>query len=159
MSKNKTDKNKIQRYESHHAFKFNCHPGISCFTQCCQDINIILTPYDVLRLKNGLHISSNEFIDKYTLIIPKENHLIPLVILKMNENDKKCPFVSKENGCLVYKDRPWPCRMFPLNLNDDGTYSLITDPSRCNGLNEEDRARINQFFCLFSSMFFIFDRK
>jgi Fe-S-cluster containining protein len=103
-----------------------------------------LTPYDVLRLKNNLGISSGEFLDKHTIIIPKKGHLIPIVILKMNESDKKCPFVS-ENGCVVYNDRPWPCRMYPLNMNDDGTYSLITDASRCLGLEEEDTNKISDW--------------
>ena len=132
------------RFEEVHAFRFKCYPGVSCFTNCCQDINIVLTPYDVLRLKNGLKISSGEFLDKHTIIIPKKGHLIPIVILKMNESDKKCPFVS-ENGCVVYNDRPWPCRMYPLNTNDDGTYSLITDPSRCLGLEEKDTNKISDW--------------
>lgn len=132
---------KKQRYEEVHAFKFRCHPGVSCFTSCCRDINIILTPYDVLRMKNGLGISSEEFLDRHTIIIPKKGRLIPLVILKMNEDDKRCPFVS-DSGCRIYNDRPWPCRMYPLTLNDDGTYSLITDSSRCKGLEEEDTNKI-----------------
>ena len=30
--------------------KFRCHPGVSCFTACCGNIKIILTPYDILIL-------------------------------------------------------------------------------------------------------------
>ncbi len=135
------DKNK-QRFEEVHAFQFRCHPGVSCFTNCCQDINIILTPYDVLRMKNGLGMTSEEFLDKHTIIVPKEGRLIPIVILKMNEDDKKCPFVTKESGCQIYNDRPWPCRMYPLTLNDDGTYSLITNAERCKGLEEKDINKI-----------------
>ena len=135
---------KRPRLEREHLFKFNCYPGVSCFTQCCQDITIVLTPFDVLRLKNSLGISSDEFLEKYTIIIPKEKRLIPLVILKMNEKDKKCPFVTSE-GCTVYHDRPWPCRMYPLDINDDGTFSLITDSSRCQGLNEDDKWKISDW--------------
>lgn len=138
-----SDKNKI-RYEEVHAFRFNCYPGVSCFTNCCRDVTIVLTPYDVLRMKNGLSISSEEFIDKYSVIIPKKGRLIPLVVLKMNEDDKKCPFVTS-NGCTIYADRPWPCRMYPLNLNDDGTYSLIADPSKCLGLKEKDTNKISEW--------------
>jgi len=136
MTKEKPVKNdKLNlRMDLQHTFEFNCYPGISCFTQCCRDITIVLTPYDVLRLKNALGISSDQFLDRYTIIIPK-NKLIPLIALKMNETDKKCPFVSSD-GCMVYKDRPWPCRMYPLDINKDGTYSLITDTSRCSGLKE-----------------------
>ena len=77
-------------------------------------------------------------------MIPQENRLIPLVILKMNETDKKCSLVSDE-GCTVYSDRPWPCRMFPLDLNEDGTYSLISDNSRCLGLNEDNIRKISDW--------------
>ena len=42
------------RLDPESQFKFKCHPGIECFTQCCRDINIILTPYDIIRLKNKL---------------------------------------------------------------------------------------------------------
>jgi len=132
------------RLEREHPFRFNCYSGVSCFTQCCQDITIVLTPFDVLRLKNSLEISSDEFLEKHTIIIPKKKRLIPLVILKMNEEDKKCPFVTPQ-GCTVYDDRPWPCRMYPLDINDDGTFSLITDSSRCKGLNEDDKQKISDW--------------
>ena len=135
---------KTARMEREHPFNFNCYPEVSCFTNCCQDITIALTPYDVLRLKKGLEISSDEFLEKHTIIISKEKRLIPLVILKMNENNKKCPFVSRQ-GCIVYNDRPWPCRMYPLNMNDDGTFSLITDVSRCSGLKENDIWKISDW--------------
>ncbi|MFH1933504.1 MAG: YkgJ family cysteine cluster protein [Pseudomonadota bacterium] len=132
------------RLEREHPFRFNCYSGVSCFTQCCQDITIVLTPFDVLHLKNSLEISSDEFLEKHTIIIPKKKRLIPLVILKMNEEDKKCPFVTPQ-GCTVYDDRPWPCRMYPLDMNDDGTFSLITDSSRCKGLNEDDKQKISDW--------------
>jgi uncharacterized protein len=135
------DKNK-QRFEEVHAFQFRCHPGVSCFTYCCQDINIVLTPYDVLRMKNGLGITSEQFLDEHTIIVPKEGKLLPIVILKMNEDDKRCPFVTTETGCKIYHDRPWPCRMYPLTMNNDGTFSLITDASRCKGLEEDDTNKV-----------------
>ncbi|MBW1722131.1 MAG: YkgJ family cysteine cluster protein [Deltaproteobacteria bacterium] len=127
-----------------HLFHFRCYPGISCFTQCCRDVTILLTPYDVVRLKNGLGISSDTFLDSYTLVLPKKNRLIPMVVLKMNEDDKRCPFVS-EKGCSVYPDRPWPCRMYPLDMADDGTFHLITDPARCGGLKEKDTWKIDEW--------------
>jgi Fe-S-cluster containining protein len=131
-----TDRQKKARMNEDSLFQFNCSRGVSCFTQCCQDVTILLTPFDVLRLKQGLGVSSNEFLDRYTVIVPKANRLIPMVVLKMNEqDDNKCSFVT-EQGCMVYAHRPWPCRMFPLNMNDDGTFSLITDSSRCLGLEE-----------------------
>jgi len=132
------------RMDADHVFQFNCSPGVPCFTQCCKDVTIALTPYDILRLKNALRIPSDEFLDSYTITLSKKNRLIPMLILKMNESDKKCPFVSRD-GCSVYADRPWPCRMFPLDMNDDGTFYLITDVSRCQGLNQNQRHRISDW--------------
>ena len=41
--------------------------------------------------------------------------------------------------------RPWPCRMYPLDMNDDGTFDLITDSSKCLGLKEEDVCPIGEW--------------
>ncbi|KKK70948.1 hypothetical protein LCGC14_2918850, partial [marine sediment metagenome] len=49
-------------------FKFRCHPGVTCFTKCCSNIDIMLTPYDVLRLKNRLGLTSDKFIEDYTFM-------------------------------------------------------------------------------------------
>ncbi|MBN2124371.1 MAG: YkgJ family cysteine cluster protein [Deltaproteobacteria bacterium] len=130
--------------EKEHLFRFHCHPGLSCFTRCCGDITIVLTPYDVLRLKNNLGISSDEFLEKHTIVVSKEKRLLPIVILKMDEGDKRCPFVT-EDGCVVYPDRPWPCRMYPLNIADDGTFHLITDSEHCKGLEETKEKKIEDW--------------
>lgn len=97
-------------------FKFGCHPGISCFNTCCSDVNIFLSPYDVLRLTERLGITSTEFLEKYTLLPVHRDMTTPVVLLKMKEEEAKpCPFLT-ENGCGVYTDRPWPCRMYPVGL-------------------------------------------
>ncbi len=144
-SKNTPTTDKPLRMDPDHPFRFKCGPGVPCFTDCCRDITIVLTPYDVVRLKNALQISSGEFLDRYTIIIPREKRLIPMVVLKMNEeNDKRCQFVSRE-GCSVYDDRPWPCRMYPLNMNDDGSFGFIADPAICKGLEQPDHTRISSW--------------
>lgn len=132
------------RMDAEFVFHFDCSRSIPCFTHCCRDITIVLTPYDVVRLKSGLGISSDEFLERYTIIIPKQERLIPMVVLKMKELDNRCPFVG-EDGCSVYSDRPWPCRMYPLDMNDDGTFRLITDKSRCLGLEADQRSRISDW--------------
>jgi Fe-S-cluster containining protein len=146
MTSPKTDENspKTVKLDTEHRFFFKCGPAVTCFTQCCQDITIVLTPYDVIRIKRALAIFSDEFLDQYAIIIKKENRLIPLVVLKMNEDDKRCPFVSHE-GCTLYDDRPWACRMYPLDMNDDGTFRLITNASRCLGLGEKEEWRIGEW--------------
>ena len=34
-------------------FTFHCDPTLDCFGHCCQDVSILLTPYDVLRMKTS----------------------------------------------------------------------------------------------------------
>jgi hypothetical protein len=62
----------------------------------------------------------------------------------MNESDKRCPFVSPQ-GCSVYEHRPWPCRMFPLDVNDDGTFSLITGAEKCRGFEQNVGQRVSDW--------------
>ena len=97
-------------------FRFACHPGVSCFNRCCRDVNIFLSPYDVLRIRKRLGMSSGEFLGKHVLLPVQKDMRTPVVVLKMNEDEEKtCPFLS-EDGCGIYTDRPWPCRMYPLGL-------------------------------------------
>ena len=65
LNKTKTV-DKPLRMDPDQAFQFKCGPEIPCFTDCCRDITIVLTPYDVVRLKNALEISSEAFLDQYT---------------------------------------------------------------------------------------------
>jgi uncharacterized protein len=105
-----------KRLAPNDAFCFGCHKDLPCFTTCCRDVTITLTPVDILRLSRRLQVSTTEFLNKHTLLpITKELHL-PVIILKMSEEpEKRCPFVD-ESGCTVYEDRPWSCRMYPLGM-------------------------------------------
>lgn len=95
-------------------FRFSCNEGVDCFTRCCRDITIFLTPYDIIRLKNGLNLSSEEFLEAYTVALISEDSGLPMVALKMGDDpDKSCPFVTPQ-GCTIYPDRPWSCRIYPL---------------------------------------------
>ena len=97
-------------------FCFSCKSEYPCFNQCCTDVNIFLTPYDVLRMRKRLNMSSEEFLKKHTIQPFTKEQKLPVVILKLLEDDKKsCPFV-KEEGCSIYEDRPWSCRMYPIGL-------------------------------------------
>ena len=128
-------------------FSFACHPGVSCFNHCCHDVNIFLTPYDIIRLKNRLGISSEEFLKKYTIMPFDKNLNYPVVLFKMTEDEKKaCHFVG-EKGCTVYEDRPWACRMYPLGLAspsggdgsaDEDFYFLLRD-TICKGFEESKK--------------------
>ena len=80
-------------------FQFACHPGVPCFNRCCSDVNIFLTPYDVLRLRKRLGMGSTEFLEKHVLLPVQKDMKTPVVVLRMNEDEAKtCPFLGAE-GC------------------------------------------------------------
>ncbi len=96
------------------AFKFSCHKDLSCFNICCKHTDMLLTPYDILRMKTRLGLTSEEFLKKYTYVHIDEASSHPFAVLKMNdENEGKCPFVTPE-GCSIYEDRPANCRYYPV---------------------------------------------
>ena len=120
-------------------FQFSCGKHVPCFNQCCSDVNIALTPYDVLRMKNRLGITSGKFMDKYTIIPFSPRQQFPVIFLRMRDEEKKtCPFVTAE-GCSIYSDRPWACRMYPIGVaspsesdKQDKFYFLLQE-EQCHG--------------------------
>lgn len=120
-------------------FNFRCDPGKSCFNRCCRDVAILLSPYDVLRLKKALHMDSSEFLERYTLKMRSHEKHVPVVLLRMDEQARTCPFVS-EAGCTVYQNRPWPCRMYPLGMAEpkgphaaDQRFYFLVQEDLCDG--------------------------
>ncbi len=132
-------------------FRFDCHKGLDCFTQCCRDITIFLTPYDILRMKNALDISSEKFLADYTHTLVGENG-IPVVALKMSDDEaRSCPFVASD-GCRIYPDRPWSCRIYPLQPESTKItekagrlYFSVMDVPFCKGFFEQRESTVHQW--------------
>ena len=98
-------------------FSFACHPGVSCFNRCCHEIDVILTPADILKIKTELNISSDKFLTQYTTMQKLKGTGIPLVKLQMRENTNgACIFLDQKKGCTIYDTRPLVCRSYPLGL-------------------------------------------
>jgi len=112
----KSDKVVPIKLTEHSRFKFRCHKGVKCFTACCSNINIVLPPYDLLRLRKRLGLTTEDFLNKYCDIEILAKTLLPVIILKMGTDEKKsCPFLTPE-GCTVYEDRPSNCRYYPVGM-------------------------------------------
>lgn len=139
------------------SFKFRCHKDIACFTRCCRNIQILLTPYDIIRLKNKLGISTGEFLNDYTYIELEDKSSHPFVFLKMQKDENRnCPFLF-EGGCNIYNDRPANCRYYPigqasLKKMDDKINNTITEEfyffvkeDHCLGFNENKDWTIRQW--------------
>ncbi|MCW7754974.1 YkgJ family cysteine cluster protein [Desulfobotulus sp. H1] len=134
-------------------FCFDCHPGVSCFTDCCRKINIMLTPYDIIRMKNRLDISSDEFLAVYTEPRILEKTGLPVPTMRLLDDEKQsCPFVRDEEGCLIYSDRPSACRYYPIGMatrshveetGDDFFFMINED--RCKGHQEEKEWTVGEW--------------
>ena len=126
-------------------FSFRCHAGIACFNLCCRNLNLFLYPYDVVRLKNNLNVTSDEFLDGYVDVVLRAGSYFPDVLLRMADNaERTCPFLSEE-GCRVYEDRPDTCRTFPVEqgvLHEPGKSGgqhvcFFRPPDFCQGQHED----------------------
>jgi len=131
--------------------QFRCEPGLDCFTDCCRDVAIVLTPYDIIRLKRALGIDSSEFLTRHTISPFTREQKFPMVILKMEPESGRCPFVN-EQGCQVYAHRPWACRMYPLGIaepknptpTDRGFHFLIRE-ELCHGHGRGDGCTVREW--------------
>ncbi|MCP4112439.1 MAG: YkgJ family cysteine cluster protein [Desulfobacteraceae bacterium] len=121
-------------------FKFSCSKNVPCFNECCKDLSQILTPYDILRLKNSLGISSGDFLEQYTLRQTGPESGLPVIIFKTDMSaELKCPFVTP-SGCSVYEDRPSSCRTYPL--------ARVVSRSRETGILSEQYVLLKETHCL-----------
>lgn len=96
-------------------FRFACNPQVPCFNACCSDLTLMLTPYDVLRLRARLDLSSRDFIARHALTAQAPDTGFPMLRLRMQDDipGAPCPFVTRQ-GCSVYPGRPGACRTYPL---------------------------------------------
>lgn len=143
----------FQQVRGGEQFCFSCHPGVPCFTECCRELDLALTPYDVLRLKNRLQMHSGTFLEKYVIIEWEEGQIFPTCYLTMVDDGRaSCVFVE-QNGCSVYTDRPSACRSYPVGRGvrrrPDGDteeqFVLIREP-HCRGFEESDTQTPLEYF-------------
>lgn len=131
--------------EEQSRIRFRCHTGISCFNACCRKADVTLAPYDIIRLKTRLGMTSTDFLAKHT--VPYQMDADGLMGVKLKTTDDGvCLLLDGDAGCGVYTDRPTVCRYYPVALlamhakgadRDEQHYSLVVE-GHCKG-HEEDR--------------------
>lgn len=121
------------------SFQFECK---AC-GRCCGEYTIVLTPYDIIRLRRATGRSTGELIRRGTVRIERmpfkkafgfgpvadmfemlgvsQNDIVPIAVLGFRgetSGENICEFLSEpRNGkrlCNIYKDRPGMCRLHPL---------------------------------------------
>jgi hypothetical protein len=138
--------------EGDKVIQFQCRKGIDCWNACCSNIDISLTPVDILRLSRRLNISTTEFLMQYTFPYELEPNGIAGVKFKPVENGSACQFMRPE-GCDVYTDRPTACRYYPVALlsmrrsdefTDRNAFALVKE-AHCHGHNEPRQLTIDEY--------------
>ena len=134
-------------------FSFGCHPRVACFTECCRELDLLLTPYDVLCLSKELQMSAKEFIDRFVVVEQDEQGGFPRLYLGMVDDGRaSCPFISNRR-CKVYNSRPGACRAYPVGrgatLDANGqvheTHVLIRE-EHCRGFAESHSHNVTEWF-------------
>lgn len=111
------EENLMKREDS---FCFHCD---GC-GKCCRKRNdLLLTPFDIFRLRKRLNVDLRHFIDRYCDIYIGSASHFPIVRLKAEE---KCCFL-RHNMCSVHEVKPAVCALFPLGrtgIYEPNGYSL-----------------------------------
>jgi Fe-S-cluster containining protein len=126
------------------SIRFRCFEGISCFNACCKQADVTLTPYDILRLKRSLGMTSGELLKGYTVPFQMDGDGLPGVKLKTADSGV-CLQFNGDDGCRVYEDRPTACRYYPVALlalrakgasQAEERYSLVKE-DHCKGHHDD----------------------
>ncbi|WP_456387216.1 YkgJ family cysteine cluster protein [Desulfolithobacter sp.] len=148
-----TETSSFQPVTQAERFRFACHPGVPCFTECCRQLDLALSPYDVLRLKNNRKLHSGNFLEQFVLIEWEEGMVFPQCYLTMVDDGRaSCVFVTR-CGCSVYPDRPGACRAYPVgrgvSRGPDGTIQeqfVLVRENHCQGFAEAGEQTPLEYF-------------
>ena len=141
------------RIKEDDTFNFRCHSDVSCFNRCCRNLNLYLYPYDVVRLKQYLGITSDEFLYEYVDVVLRPSNFFPEVLLRMSSTrERSCPFLTA-SGCRVYPARPDTCRSFPFEVGmiyeadqkRDTPVYFFKPPEFCRGQDEKEEWTISEW--------------
>lgn len=139
------------RLEAHDKLKFRCHKGVSCWNACCSKANVTLTPYDIIRLKQHLDISTTDVLAKHTVPFELDAGSMPGIKLRTTD-DGACLFMT-DAGCSVYENRPTACRYYPSGLlsmraidkNIDERSFLLIKEDHCKGHDEDQIQTVQEY--------------
>jgi hypothetical protein len=139
MTSRKHDKEIVFLDGRNDTFEFEC----GACGRCCGEFTIILTPYDIIRLRRATGHDTDELVNRGIIYIERmqfkkafgfgpvaamfealgvsQNDVIPVALLGLKADSlgkSACEFLSPPgNGrrlCGVYEHRPGMCRLHPL---------------------------------------------
>ena len=90
--------------------------------KCCHQPNIVVRPEEFERIAYAANLSISEFIDGYLERTRDGRFLF--------SRTAPCAFLSKDNRCTIWKDRPEICDDFPyaVSMFMSRVYLALTNP-------------------------------
>jgi Fe-S-cluster containining protein len=142
----------VNRIEAGELFSFACHPEVDCFTDCCRQLELALTPYDILRLKRETKLDSTSFLAQYVIQEQEADDVFPRFYLTMvDDGQASCVFVS-DKGCTVYPGRPGACRAYPMGRaairqadNSIEEFFVLLREPHCHGFKEQEEQHVKKY--------------
>lgn len=89
-----------------HTFHDKVFEEIDCLScaNCCKTTSPIFRDVDINRLSKKLKMKSSDFVSQYLHLDSDGDYVL---------NVAPCPFLSEDNTCSVYENRPLACREYP----------------------------------------------
>lgn len=122
-------------YSANDMVKADCGDCKGC-SACCQGMgeSIILDPYDVYRLTQGLNLSFEALLDDKIELNIFDGMILPN--LKMTGAKEACEFLTEEGRCSIHGIRPGICRLFPLGrFYENGGFKYFLQVNECKNTN------------------------
>lgn len=119
-------------YGGNDMVKADCQDCIGC-SDCCRGMgeSVVLDPYDVFRLCEGLKKTPQELLGKALQLGVVDGVVLPH--LSMTGEEEQCVFLNSAGRCSIHPIRPGFCRLFPLGrYYHDGSFSYILQIHECS---------------------------
>lgn len=91
--------------------KIDC---LAC-ANCCKTTSPIFRDVDIKRIASKLRIPIGKFIETYLKIDEERDYVL---------KQSPCAFLSDDNTCDIYEDRPLACREYP-HTNRKNMYQIL----------------------------------
>ncbi len=151
-------------YGGNDMVKADCHGCKGCY-KCCTGMghSVILDPYDVYRLQQGLGKSLPVLLSRELVELSVTEGVI-LPNMRMAGKEERCAFLDEAGRCSIHAYRPGICRLFPLGRyyeNGDFRYFLQTGECREAGrtkvkvskwIDTPEQGRNHAFICQWHSV-------
>lgn len=107
----KLEKGTLENLDPEAAFTFSCSEA--CMGRCCNNITILLDPWDIEVMARHLELAGQEFFGRYCQMELEKGMGWPMVWLAHAQSGN-CAFMLPDGKCSIYPARSRNCRTYPL---------------------------------------------